>query len=252
MRDILSTLSDASSVVETALNSPMSSERSTLADILRGYQKTIVSNLNAKLSGQNLFGGSGSVDQSFSLSDDGKTLLYRGLDVSDPANQAALDDLSKEGIYVDVGFGLTYDSNNKLVPGTAFNKALPGISFTGYGTDASGDSKNVVLTLGAIADALDDPNFDGAKVGKLWDDLKGQYDNVNINISKLGVNYNFIQSQQTRLESEQDRLEQKLNDTIGIDPAAAITDWTYQQYVYNAILKMGTSILSPSFIDYMK
>ena len=33
--------------------------------------------------------------------------------------------------------------------------------------------------------------------------------------------------------------------------AAAISEYVWQQYAYNAALKVGTSILSPSFIDFM-
>ena len=39
---------------------------------------------------------------------------------------------------------------------------------------------------------------------------------------------------------------------MGVEAAKAITDYSYAQYVYNAALKVGTSILSPSLLDFMK
>ena len=33
--------------------------------------------------------------------------------------------------------------------------------------------------------------------------------------------------------------------------AEAITEFSWAQYAYNAALKIGTSILTPSFIDFM-
>lgn len=43
-----------------------------------------------------------------------------------------------------------------------------------------------------------------------------------------------------------------MENVEGIDMAKAITDYMWNQYAYNAALKVGTSILSPSFIDFMK
>ena len=47
-------------------------------------------------------------------------------------------------------------------------------------------------------------------------------------------------------------IQEQMQKVEGIDPAAAITDYMWNQYAYNAALKVGTSILSPSFIDFMR
>jgi flagellar hook-associated protein 3 FlgL len=43
-----------------------------------------------------------------------------------------------------------------------------------------------------------------------------------------------------------------MENVEGIDLAKALTDYSWNQYAYNAALKVGTSILSASFIDFMK
>ena len=55
-----------------------------------------------------------------------------------------------------------------------------------------------------------------------------------------------------RLETDKLNLATQLDNVVNIDMADAITQYSWAQYAYNAALKVGTSILSPSFIDFMK
>ena len=57
---------------------------------------------------------------------------------------AKLEYMSKEGDYVDIGRGLQEDLEGNLIESSAFNQALQGINFLGYGVDEDGDPKNIV------------------------------------------------------------------------------------------------------------
>ena len=48
---------------------------------------------------------------------------------------AKLDYMSKEGNYVDIGRGLQEDEDGNLIESSAFNQALQGINYLGYGVD---------------------------------------------------------------------------------------------------------------------
>ena len=55
-----------------------------------------------------------------------------------------------------------------------------------------------------------------------------------------------------RLEDNKLGLSTQLDNVVNIDMADAITQFSWAQYAYNAALKVGTNILSPSFIDFMR
>ena len=65
-----------------------------------------------------------------------------------------MDELAKDTTYVDLGFGLT-ENNGVIDPSSAFNTSLPGLNLVGYGQDANGTTKNMVLLAGEIADCLE-------------------------------------------------------------------------------------------------
>ena len=61
----------------------------------------------------------------------------------------------------------------------------------------------------------------------------------------------FLKTNEDRLESMDDSLNEQITNVEDIDPAEAITALMWAQYSYNAALRIGTSILSQSLIDYM-
>lgn len=229
--------------------------RQTFAAAIRQFQKSMTLSLNTTYEDTFLFAGADGKNPPFMLSEDGKTLTYRGIDVNAaPGSQdyKDLDKLSKETLYVDLGMGLSLDGIDRVVPSSAFNLSLPGIKAIGFGKDADGLSDNVIVLAGQLADALEADNFDSDAYGKLMDKFKGLGSNVLNEITNLGVKSEFLTTTKDRLENNDISLQEQMLKVEGMDPAAAITDYMWNQYAYNAALKVGTSILSPSFIDFMK
>ncbi|MGL6221116.1 MAG: hypothetical protein ACRC36_23995, partial [Lacrimispora sphenoides] len=130
--------------------------------------------------------------------------------------------------------------------------SLPGIKAIGYGQDADGMSNNVIVLAGQLADALEADTFDADTYGKLMNKFKDLGTNVLNEVTNLGVKSEFLNTTKDRLENNDISLQEQMLKVEGIDPAEAITDYMWNQYAYNAALKVGTSILSPSFIDFMK
>ena len=244
--------------IERALNGTMSvDERKIFATDLRVMQETLILNSNAVYNGEFIYGGSNKrTEPPFELKD-GK-VYYRGVDV-DGGNRAVLNELADEKIYIDFGFGLTVQRQNpqtgkynEVVDNSAFNIAVPGITFLGYGKDENGDSNNIIVTLGKIADALEEEPFIIEKVDHLWTMLNKQRTNLLTNVTGLGAKATFLESTLSRLETNQFNMEKRIQDTAFEEPAQLILDFSMRQYVYNTALKMGNSILSPSFIDFMR
>lgn len=238
----------------TAANGTTSAQqRSVFATNIREIQKSMVLSANSTFGDKFIFGGASTKEVPFVLSDDCKTLTYRGIDVntSDPTKLAELKSLSEESLYVDMGFGLQEDASGKLITSTAFDMATPGINVLGYGVDENNNSNNMVTLLGQLADELEKSPFDQKEFQELSLKFTKNADNLTDSITQIGTKSNFLENTKTHLEDTQSSLNEKIVALEDVDLADAITNFMWAQFAYNAALKVGNNILSPSFIDFM-
>lgn len=224
--------------------------RSAYAQSLRSLQQSMVITLNAKYGNTYVMAGNDGANAPFELSQDGK-VLYRGLDVNDPANEAVMKELSKESSYVDLGYGFSF-SGGEVVPSSAFNAAFPGINAVGYGQTADGTSKNIIVLAGQMADLLEKDNFDSEAYEKLWTQFSKGSDDMRDKLTGIGTKTQLLESTLNRLENEKLNITEQYKDDVNIDEAEAITNFSWAQYVYNVALKIGTSIFSQSLVDFMR
>lgn len=225
--------------------------RQTYAQAFRQAQESMTMSMNASYGDKFVFGGADGGHAPFELTEvNGDTvLLYRGWDVNHPDSK--LDDMSAEQVFTDLGFGLTLDENGKAVNSTAFNTALPGINVVGYGTDENGTSKNLIVLAGQLADELEKEDFDIEKYKELLNAFDGARNVLLDNLTTIGTRTNFLETTKSRLEDQQLNLTEQYDNIVKVDMAEAITEFSWAQYAYNAALKIGTNILTPSFIDFM-
>jgi len=250
---VLTTISENYNVEAMNGTNITSENRQTYATAIRGYMETMVSDLNATYADTYLFAGADGDNPPFSLSEDG-TLTYRGINVdaaegTDDYNK--LKEMAGENVYLDIGLGLTIDSNGTVDPSSAFDVSLPGIKVMGYGLDSDGDSQNVITLAGQLADLLEADTFDSDAYGTLMNKFKDLTSNFTQSVTESGIKSEFLTSTQDRLDSLSTSLQEQLENVEGIDLESAYTEYAWYQYAYNAALKVGTSILSSSFIDFM-
>lgn len=231
--------------------------RKTYAAAFREAQKSMTMSMNATYGDKFVFGGADGGHTPFELKteDDGTiTLLYRGVDVNHPDATGELDQMSREEVYTDLGFGLTMDENGNVVNSSAFNTSLPGINVVGYGTQADNPdiSNNIIILAGQIADELEKEDFDVEKYRELITAFDGSRGRLLDNLTTIGTRTNFLETTKSRLEDQQINLTEQFDNVVNVDMAEAITEFSWAQYAYNAALKIGTNILTPSFIDFMK
>lgn len=252
---ITKSLRDLNKDILTGITDSTSPEqRKLIATSLRESANSIILNANATFGDKFLFGGTGTNKVPFELTSDGK-LTYRGTDVNSPSatDQALLKKYAEEDqLYVDIGFGLQETAPGVIKGDSAFDISTPGINLLGYGNNANGASQNVVTLLNQMADELESPSMDKDKFKTYTDEFTKCSDRVIDFETKLGTKSNFLESTKTRLEQNNDTLNEKIVALENVDLAASISDYTWAQYAYNAALKVGNSILSPSFIDFMK
>jgi flagellin-like hook-associated protein FlgL len=189
---------------------------------------------------------------------EGTTDQYETL-VSDPMISSVSNDdlksLANEQVLVNLGMGLKTDGDTSTINSqSAFNSAIPGISFLGYGTtdvDGVTVSNNLYTLMGQIADKLESDDFSIDNIRPYLNQFSKQGQNLLGEITKSGSKSNFLSTMKTNLESMGDSLLERAEAIEYVDPGDAIMDFYMQQYTYNAALSMGTKILSKSFIDYM-
>ncbi len=158
---------------------------------------------------------------------------------------------SQEKAYIDLGFGMKFDTEGNVIPSSAFDTALPGINVVGFGIDDDGLSNNMISLVGQMAEILEQDEFDSDAYGTLWMKLKSQTNELQNESTTIGAKYNLLETTEDRLSEEKLHIEEQYKDTVGIEEADAITNFVYAQYVYNVALKIGTNIINPSLLDFM-
>lgn len=244
-----------------ALSSPTASGRQPLAQVLKGAAESIVQTMNAQYGSEFVFAGNDSLDGAPFAWKDGE-LIYRGVkvDAADGTNDLTkLEAMNGEANYVDVGAGLT-ETNGTVLSTSAFNGALSGIEYLGYGLDEDGDPKNVasiMMELSGIFSRCDADSGDYAdsKDAEDAERLAGKLnDALNEVINKwtqLDAKASYLEDNEDRLSTMANELNEQILEIEQVDMADAITEFSWAQYCYNAALKVGNSILSQSLIDYM-
>jgi flagellar hook-associated protein 3 FlgL len=180
-------------------------------------------------------------------------------DGTDESDYLKLLAMSNEENYVDIGIGLKEDADGNLIKTSAYNDALQGINFLGFGVDEDGDSKNVAVLIKQLGELLSNCSDNGT-----WQD-SGDADTFNRLMGKLEIassefksqyvqldaKASFLKSNNEQLEMNCDTLNEQFLEIEQCDLADAITAFSWAQYCYNAALKVGNQILSQSLIDYM-
>ncbi len=236
-----------------AINGSTSHEqRLAIANGFREMQKSMVLSLNAKFSDRFVFGGSQTLidNAPLKLSHDGETLTYHGINVTEGA-AAELQKLADEKLYVDTGFGLGFNSGD-VVEGTAQNISYPAIRFLGFGKNSDGVDNNLITLVGKLANEFSKPTLDDEELKKLTDAFTTARNKVIDEITSIGTISNFLENTEQRLIDGRLNLNEKIVSIENVDMEQAISNYEWAKYAYNAALKVGTSILQPSFIDFMK
>lgn len=186
----------------------------------------------------------------------------------DQSDKAKLDKMVKEEMNLDLGMGMKEDSPGYITAGSAFNSSLCGVEFIGYGVDADGDPENVALImkrLGQVfsqwsedtqgyvpANDSETPGSLAAEAERLMDKLKLAQDKITERYVELDADASFLKTNGSRLQDQAVNLNEQILNVEQVDLADAITSFSWEQYCYNAALKIGNQLLSQSLIDYMR
>ena len=179
-----------------------------------------------------------------------------------------------EATYVDIGIGLEFDANGNVIPSSAFNSALSGLDFLGFGADEDGDPLNIVELMRSLGELFEscDPdtgtypevftyngvtyhNSPDGEVEELANRLTNKLHDAMGRVTEqhvaLDSKVNYLQKNKGQLESKRYDMNEQIENIEQEDPAVAIMDWSWARMTYQAALQIGNSILSHSLLDYM-
>jgi len=244
------------------------SERSAFAETFRQIQESMLQYANTTYQGKYIFGGCHNDSAPFSGSGRRLTprwkdvppfpgaasrITYAGTDVTS-GQTAALDTLSQEKAYVDIGLGL---NDGPVSESNTLNTSIPGIAVLGYGVTPDGISKNLIALTGQMSELLKSSEGDWVNGGaQRFKDMMSQYeDSLNQVIdtqSAIGVQSQSLEITASRLNDLDLTYNTQIVDVEYVNDAEAISEYYYAQYTYNAALRVGSSILGPSLLDFLK
>ena len=247
----------------TALNDASGTARAILGQDLITKADAVSMCMNARYNEEFVFAGIDGMNVPFTWSEDGE-LLYRGVNVSAAEGTEDYEKLQKmaaETGYVDVGIGLKEDENGDVVDSSAFNSALSGLNFLGYGLDEDGDPKNLAVLMNELGNLLQDcdrdtgayaSEEDEARANVLAQKLHDAIGRVQEQHVKISADSEYLQINLTHLQETQYTLNTEISELEQMDPALSVTEMFWAQYCYQAALKIGNELVSQTLFDYMK
>ena len=273
------------------LNGPNETNVNELGKVLRSSAEAIVQSMNSQYDSKFLFGGADTENPPFAIEEkNGKSYItFRGIRIDDPdtlddeyldpttkkpipkdpndlnkgnyTNQEMLEKWNAETQFVDIGLGFKLDENGNVVDSTAFDSALSGIDFIGYGMDNENYPNNMaslMLRMAEIFEGYDTEANEWANPGdyeeaeKLLNKMNDSRDHIIQKWSALSAESTFLNTNATQLETTFASLNTERSTIEDIDMVDTITELSWAQVCYSAALQVGTSVIPQSLMDYLK
>lgn len=162
--------------------------------------------------------------------------------------------------YADIGLGLKITGDMTADPRTAFQISFSGLTLTGFagydkvtpvigdrGTEVAG---NIYDLLTQIEGALH-PNFDKAGLDDMFTQLVNLTDQVGMTRTDLGNRMEYLELTESRLEDDITDMTELETDLISSDPAQEAIKMKECEYVWLAVMQLGSKVLPTSLLDFM-
>lgn len=163
--------------------------------------------------------------------------------------------------YADIGLGLKISDDMFADTRTAFQVSFSGLTLTGFagydkvtpvygkqnGTEVA---SNVYDLLTQIEGALT-PTMDKAALDDMFTQLVELTDNVGLTRTDLGNRMQYLEQTEDRLTDDIKDMTELETDLISSDPAQEAIKMKECEYVWLAVMQLGSKILPASLLDFM-
>lgn len=258
-----------------SLSDPTGPGRVALGQSLCAKAKDLAQIMNARYGENYVFAGADTLNAPFTwdVKDGKEVLCYRGVEVDSMSaeDQEKLEYfLNGEKKYMDVGLGHLEDEKGEAYSATVFDSALQGIHYLGgYGTktvtlDGANDIENIPTNVVSVINEMgqilqrcgkEDGRWASDEDKQRFEALTKQFEESTSLFrerwTEMDTQCGFLRDNSELLENTSDSLTQQYLELEEADPAAAISEYMFARYCYDAALKVGNSVLSQSLMDYM-
>lgn len=164
--------------------------------------------------------------------------------------------------FADIGLGLKISGDQRADPRTAYQVSFSGLTIMGnagddnfnlnpiIGANGTQVSGNLYDLLGQIQEALSEP-MDKKALDDMYTQLVALTDDVGMVRTDLGNRMEYLQLTQTRLEDDITNMTALETDLISSDPAEEAIKMKECEYVWLALMQLGSKVLPASLLDFM-
>lgn len=239
--------------------------REVLAQELSALKEEILQFANAQYGGKYLFSGTNNSASPFTVGAGGK-LCYNGIPVEsvyeedgayyyDDPTEGKMEIPKDDVVYADIGLGYQYDGQMQADPRTAFQVSFSGLDILGFGTAAGEGGETLPGDVYDLITELENALTTGQDAGKL-DALHGQLveltDRVGMARTDLGTRMSFLDRNAERLENDIDNMTERESNLVSAQPTDEAIKLKESEYVWMAVLQLGSKILPSSLLDFMQ
>ncbi|MGN9164767.1 flagellar hook-associated protein FlgL [Tissierellaceae bacterium HCP3S3_D8] len=231
LRDATDVLHRIKDLMIYASNGSLSeTDRGAIKDEVQMQVEHLADVLNTNFDGRYIFGGQETTTRPFEVGDASGSML----NYNDKPG-------AKENITREIATGVTIDL---IVDGSKITNA----------DKASADNQELGVLLGKVITAIDRGDEDDLKnlSEDYLADIEFHTDNVVKVRTQIGAINNRLDAAKDRNESENLNLKSVLSEKEDIDIAEKFMEYMVMTTVYQASLSIGSKILQPSILDYLR
>lgn len=206
-------------------------ERSAAAQLVKQLRDHVVTIGNAKSNDKYIFGGYNVSNAPFEVVAPGQ-ITYNGINIK-TGDAGDLNALAQDSISYAVGFNITMD-----------------VSTTGVALFGTGDN-NLYNVLDDFYNALEANAPCDELTGFIAKLQNGQSDVLSI-AAEIGGKVNRLELIQNRFDEDILTYTDRKSNIEDVDQAEAIMNYKMAQAVYEASLQIGSNIIQPSLVNFLK
>lgn len=222
LNDVTSILHRIRNLITYGANGSLSeTDRLAIRDEVNMQIEQLAESLNTNFDGRYIFGGQRTNSTPFKVEDNILKYQGDGNNIFREISQGVTLELITDG-------GRIMDTNN-----------------------ISSENNDLGLLLKNVVEAMENGDID-ALSDELLGDIEKHLDNVIRVRSQIGAIYNRVEAAQSRNEAENMNLSKVLSEREDIDIAEKYMEYMVMSTVYQASLSVGSKILQPSLLDYLR
>ena len=206
-------------------------DKAATAELIGQLRDHVLTIGNNKAGDKFIFGGYNVTKAPFEVDALGN-VLYNGLDLTDSTNP----DLLAEGAQV-IGYEIGYDISMEV--------SVPGAKLLGTG------EKNIYSVLDNLYNALKNDETAGQISGYI-DQLQDCQSHVLSVDAELGGRINRLELVKNRYDEDFINYTGLKSNIEDVDLAEAVMNYKMAEAVYTSALQVGSSIIQPSLLDFLK